>query len=277
MIYFIKNEVFKIKNRYFLVIVLAISLIFLISCTKSECKTDAQCLEKTCAVASCIDKQCKYTTTKNCCGNQVKETVENNKPGNKCTCPADYGKCDGKVQLTKGSRSYDAKYLEYFCENEECKSGVPSEDVAAKTLLDERDFKFFELETTVKFNDPFDIGKDRFDFRMSIIDENEDIVFPIKMNKIILKDGEVFLGEKNLDLFLNKVGESISFNVQLSYDLVQPEESRGLTYKVNYEYTKRVVAERLPDGSESYGLEFVRDDYEKRFSTKVNLVRSEVK
>lgn len=273
----IKNEVFKIKFRYFsIIILLAVSLIFLISCTKAECKTDSGCLEKTCAVASCTDKQCKYTATKNCCGNQVKEKIEDQKPGNKCTCPADYGRCDGKVQLTKGSRSYDAKYLKYFCENEECKSGVPSEDIAAKTLIDERDFKFFKVETTVKFNDPFDIGKDRFNFRMTITNDNEDIVFPIKMNKIILKDGEIFLGEKDLDLFLNGVGESINFNVPLSYELVQPEESRGLTYKINYEYTKRVVAKRLPDGSLSYGFEFVRDDYEKRFSTKVNLVRAGV-
>ena len=153
---------------------------------------------------------------------------------------------------------------------------MPLEKVRPVTLLDERDFKFFVLETTVTFDEPFDVTKDTFAFRISLKDDSEDIIFPIKLNKIILKDGEVLFGEKELNLLLNAVGDSITINVPVIYRLKQAEEVRGLTYQINYEYNKRVITKRFLNGSVSYDFEFVRDDYQKRFTTKIILVKSGV-
>ena len=108
------------------------------------------------------------------------------------------------------------------------------------------------------------------------MDDSNDIVFPIKLNKIILRDGELIFGEKQIGLSLDAVEESIAFEAPVSFNLEEPEEVKRLSYKINYEYEKRVRDQRLDDGTYSYKNELVRDDYEKKFTTKINFVRSGV-
>ena len=255
---------------------LIIAFIFLNSCGKAECKKDSDCLSTTGQKVSCIDKQCKSTLIPNFCGNDKKEETEDGKPGNKCTCPQDYGKCEGRLKIGEGRRAIDSKFLMYHCDNEVCVLGVPEEDVREITLLDERDFNLFKWETTVTYNEPFDVKKDAFSFKIYVADDSDDIVFPIKLNRIILRDGELIFGEKQIELSLDAVEESITFEAPVSFNLEEPEEVKRLSYKINYEHEKRVRDQRLDDGTYSYKNELVRDDYEKRFTTKINFVRSGV-
>ncbi|MBU90564.1 hypothetical protein CMO94_03390 [Candidatus Woesearchaeota archaeon] len=265
---------FKIKRIYLLIPLLIIALFFLNSCGKAECKANSDCLAKTGQKVSCIDKQCSHTIIPNFCGNDKQEEIEDGKPGNKCTCDKDYGKCEGRIKIGEGRKAVDSKFLMYHCDNDQCVLGVPEEEIREISLLDERDFSLFKLETTVTYNEPFDVKKDTFSFKISVVDDDDNMVFPIKINKIILKDGELLFGEKDMGLSLNAVGESIAFEAPVSFNLEKPEEVKRLSYKINYEHKKRVKDQRLSDGTYSYKNELVRDDYEKRFTTKINFVRS---
>ena len=267
---------FKIRHKLLLLVFASFLLLILANgCGKPpECKADADCGKRTCSTASCIDNQCKYNTVQNCCGNKIKDSIENGKPGNSCTCPSDYGECTGKAKIEAGGRTYDAQYVQNFCENDECILGVPPGDVRPVTLLDEREFGLFTLETTVTYNEPFDVNKDSFAFRISLKDDKEGIVLPVKLNKILLKNGEILFGEKEANLALGKVSDTVTVNVPLDYHLEQFEEAGSLTYQLNYEYIRKVRDERLQNGSYSYKDELVRDDYQKRFTTKITFVKS---
>lgn len=264
---------YKIRHKYIIIIFL-ILIVLISGCKKVECEVNSDCSSKKCNTVKCVDKKCQYSITENCCGNKLKEEIEDGKPGNKCTCPEDYGKCEGKGEIQIGSRTYDTEYLKYLCENDECVFGVDEEDIKELTLLDERDFSYFKLETLTTFNQPFDTRKDNFNFRITLKDTSEDLVLPVKINKIILRDGEVLFGEKDVEQVLNDIGEKITVEVPVTYDLEQLEEERRLSYKMDYEYTKKVKDERLADGSYSYKDELVRDDYENRFQTKIFFLRS---
>ena len=267
---------FKIKHKLLLLVFASFLLLILANgCGKpAECKADADCGKRTCSAASCVDNQCKYNTVSNCCGNKIKESIESGKEGNSCTCPTDYGECTGKAKIEAGSRTYDAEYVQYSCKNDECVLGVLPEDIRPVTLLDEREFGLFTLETTVTYNEPLDAAKDTFAFRISLKDGKEGIVLPVNLNKILLKNGEILFGEKEVNLALEKVGDTVTVNVPLDYHLGQAEEVGGITYQMNYEYTQKVKDERLQNGSYSYKDELVRDDYQKRFTTKITFVKS---
>ncbi len=264
---------YKIKYGY--IAIALVILIFLISgCSKAECEVSSDCGSLTCKTSSCVDGDCQFTSKRNCCGNGEEDEIEDGKPGNKCTCPADYGKCEGKGKIKVGSRSYDTEYLEYLCENNECVFGVDKEEVKENTLLDEKDFSLFRLETLATFNKPFDTRRDDFNFRITLKDTDDMLVPPIRINKIILRDGEVLFGEKEVDQALNGIGDRIIVNVPVTYDLEQLEEDRRLSYKVDYEFTQKVKDERLPNGTYTYKNTLMREDYETRFQTKVFFVRS---
>jgi hypothetical protein len=267
--------VFKINVR-FLVIMLLFAAFIVGGCGKAEieCSANSDCNQRTCSTASCIQNQCKYTIIPNCCGNSLKEAVENGKAGSSCTCPADYGACEGKAQSIVNGRAFETEYVEKFCQQDECITGVPKEKIRQISLLDEHDFNFFIVETIVTYNEPFDASGDLFRFRISVKDDSQDLVFPIKLNKIILKDGEIVYGEKQLDLFLNGLGDTVKFDIPVFYQLENVEKVGRLSYQINYEYNKRVKETRLPNGSYSYKQELVRDDYENKFTTKLTFFES---
>lgn len=271
---------FRIGYKYLFFIIISITVVlFLNGCgTKTvetfECSVTSDCSQKTCSTVSCVGNQCVNTPIPNCCGNNIQEEIEDGKPGNQCTCSADYGACEGRGKVKVGSRTFDAEYLRYFCENDVCVLGVPEENVRSVTLLTERDFNLFKLETTVTFNEPFDVAKDTFTFRVSVLDDSEDIVFPIKLTKLILKDGEILFGEKQLDSILTEVGDSVTMSSSVSYSPQEVEEVRRLSYQINYEYKKSVRDKKLPNGTYTFKSELVRDDYQERLSSKITFLRS---
>ena len=75
------KEAVKIKNKLILFFLLT-SILILSACSKAECKISADCIQKTCTISKCQDKKCDYTPQANCCGNGVKDSIENGKPGN---------------------------------------------------------------------------------------------------------------------------------------------------------------------------------------------------
>lgn len=222
---------------------------------------------------SCVEKKCKYSPVMNCCGNSIEEKIENGKPGSKCTCPEDYGICEGKGQLTIRNRQYDATYIQYFCNSQnKCVFGVDATDTIESKLVDERDLSFFILETQTTFNRPFNVLTDKFKFQVKLKDDGEDLVLPVKITNIQLKEGEILFGEENLNEALKAVGSVINTEIQVDYRPTQIEEERSLSYKLDYQYTKKVKTTRKDDGTWNYKEELVRDSYEKRFSSKIFFV-----
>jgi len=259
-------------NRKYLIIAFLLLILFVSSC-KSECKVSPDCDSKKCMSVSCVEKKCQYSIVKNCCGNGIEEKLENGKQGDKCTCPGDYGNCEGKGQLTIRNRQYDAAYLKYFCNTrEKCVFGVDAKDVIESKLVDERDLSFFILETQTTFNKPFNVLEDTFKFQVKLKDAGEDLVLPVKITNVQLKENEILFGEETLDKTLNSVGRVINTEIGVEYRPTQIEEEHSLSYKLDYQYTKKVKTSRKDNGTWDYKEEVVRDSYEKRFSSRIFFV-----
>jgi len=266
------------QKKSMLLAILTIAVLVISGCTsssKTQCKLDSDCASKTCYSSSCSEGKCSYAAKENCCGDKKKDATENNKPGNECTCPQDYGACEKTVRIGEGSKAYDAKYLQQYCSGERCILGVPQEKIRPITLIDDRDFKTFKLESTTTYNDPFDISEDGIAFRFTVTDDSQDIRFPIKLTKILLTDGDVVLGEKQADLFLDGVGDAETTSVPLSYVPKEKEEQHGLTFKISYEYNKRVKVKTLPNGTIEYRFDLTREEYEKKTTAKVTLFKTQ--
>ena len=163
----------------------------------------------------------------------------------------------------------------FFCNaNDECVFGVDEKDIQVQRLIDDKQFSFFELETIVEFNKPFDIKNDNFKFEFNLKDDHEDLVYPIKLTEIQLLDRETFFGSKTLDEELNGVGDKAFAIVPINYQLSDIEEERQLSYKLRFEYTKRVRKDRNPDGTYNYENKLVRDEYQKFFGSKLFFVKT---
>ena len=261
----------KIKsNKFLLFLLLIVSILILSSCGKAECKTSSDCPSQPCKISKCEDRKCAYTTKANCCGNRINESIENGKPGNKCTCPQDYGKCEGKAQVKIGSRTEDAAYAQYYCDyNNECVLGVDKKDVLPQNVLDTINTGFFKASSVLKYNKPFDMNRDIFEVKITLDDIHKDLVLPVKITGIkSLFNGdysrsELLIAEKSLDNFLSSIGEStaISVPLNLGYRPQEAEEAGSLKYVVDYSYTKKVPSGRTPSGDTLYKEEISREKF----------------
>jgi len=270
------KEVFKIRKSHFLFFVLLISASFLLSsCAKAECKANADCQAQFGKDAACIDKQCKYTPKSNFCGNGIKDAIENGKQGNKCTCPADYGKCEGKGKIKRYDIEYDTQYLAYYCdERERCVFGVDKKDARPIDLIDERELEEFTIETKMTFNRPFDGKKDYFNFRVTLKDASQELVLPVKILKATVLGGEVLFGELQSEGLLNGIGDTANMQIPLTYVPEQIEEEKSLSYKIDYEY-KVKEQQRLANGSYIDSVSAPkRNSFERAFRENVFLVKS---
>jgi len=256
----------KIHNR-FLFLLLVIALIALAGCAKAECKTSADCGQKACSISKCESKKCVYTTQSNCCGNQVKEDVESGKPGNQCTCPQDYGKCEGRGKVKIGSRTEDTVYVHRLCNAEnKCVMGIDRNDITPQNFLDQINPGFFKASSVAKYNRPFDVNRDYFEFKVSLDDAAKDLVFPVKLTKVkILYSSEyarteLLIAEKELDSVLNGIGDESVINVPLTlnYRPQEIEEQGSVRYSIDYTYTKQVLSGKTANGTNTYGTETAR-------------------
>lgn len=238
-------------------------------CTKAECKTSSDCAApKPCAIPKCEKSKCAEIQQINCCGNNIKESIENGKPGSKCTCPQDYGKCEGKGKVAIGSRTEDTRYLTYYCNaDSQCVFGFDENEVFPQNFLDSiNDIRgFFKVSSVLKYNTPFDISKDSFEITISLDDTNNDLVLPVQLTRMKLffnsqyGGAEQLIADQELSSILNGVGEEakISAIPNLGYRPKEAEESGSLRYSIDYVYTKRVLSGRV-NGTNVYNNEIAR-------------------
>ena len=258
----------KIKKSQIILFLLSIIVLVIVSsCTKPQCKASSDCESKACFLSKCEDKKCVYALQRNCCGNRLIESVESGKPGNKCTCPQDYGECEGKGKIKIGSRTDDAAYAHYFCNsNNQCVSGADEKDISQQNVLDTISSGFFKASSVIKYNKPFDIASGNFEFTLSLDDVGKDLILPVAITNIKLLFSseyarvEQLIAEKELDVLLNGVGDKqiITTPLTFNYKPQQVEELGSLRYSIGYTYTKRVPSGRAPDGTTLYTQELVR-------------------
>lgn len=231
------------------------------------------CSRQNCFTAQCVDKKCQYNAVPNCCGNRICEEARENK----CTCPADCGKCQGYGKMTIGTskREIDTKFLQYLCVNKQCMFTVDKNEVQETNLLNEGNLQYFDIESVITFNNPFDLAKDNFKVKITLKDTDEEVVLPIKIKKIVFKQGEILYAARDLTgKQLSKIGDNIDVLVQPMYELETLEEQKRLTYRLEYEYVITQKDARLPDGTQTYKEVTNREDYENRFTTKITLLRT---
>lgn len=274
------------KNKGISLIVglfLVITLIALSGCARSECNISPDCASKKCFSSKCENEKCVYSLQRNCCGNKLAEDTESGKKGSKCTCPEDYGKCEGKGKVKSGSKMQDAVYAHYYCSNnDECILGAEDKDVLSQNFLDTISAGFFKASSVIKYNKPFDVSKDVFDFTISLDDAGKSLVFPIKAVRIrLLFSGEgvrseLLIAELDLDGSFNEIGDEMMLRVPLNlgYKPQQLEESGSIRYSIDWTYAKKVSSGKAPDGTQLYQEEAVREKFTAP-SKKIFFLRSE--
>ena len=241
----------------------------LAGCAKPECKTNSDCASSLCTLSKCQNSKCVYTLQRNCCGNRINESIENGRVGSQCSCPQDYGKCEGKGKIKIGSRLEDAAYVRFYCDGDRCVLGVEEKDVSPQTFLDSINAGFFKASSVVKYNKPFSVNSGTFEFKITLDDTNKDLVLPVKLTKIKLLFNsesartELLIAEQDLDSTLNAIGNQaiIGAALNLNYKPQQAEESGPLRYIIDYVYTKRVANGRTAAGETIYSEETVRATY----------------
>ena len=262
----------KIKGSSIILLFFIILLVAVSACEKKkvECKTSADCLQKTCYVSKCDSGKCTYNLQKNCCGNGLQDEIENGKPGNKCTCPQDYGKCEGRGRVKKAGRTENTTYLYYHCdEQNECIFGVKKEDIEIQNFPDTLNTGLFKESMLVTYNKPMDSGRDTFKFKISLDDIGKDIVPPIKLTKLKLfyssdlSHTEQQIAEKDLDTQLTNIGDEvlIETSLNLGYKPREAEETGTFRYNIDYTYLKLTIAGKAPDGSILYTNDTVRSTF----------------
>jgi len=259
------------KNTRILLLILIIASILLISaCAKKECKTSADCGAKTCFTPKCGDGKCSYVIQKNCCGNRLKDSIENEKPGNQCTCPEDHGKCEGTAKIKIGSRTEDARYLKLFCtQDQECKLSVDPKDVQPQNFLDAISIGYFKASIVTSLNKPFDLNEDSITLKATLDDASKDVSFPIQFSKIkILYASETsrqeqLIAEKQIDASFSNIGDetTIAVPLNLNYRPQQPEESGSIRFTIDYTFLKKIAQGKNEDGTTKYSEEISRGSY----------------
>ena len=253
-------------NRNILFFFLVAAIVVISGCAKAECKTRADCQSRLCTISKCEEKKCVYDLQRNCCGNRINESIENGKPGNQCTCPQDYGKCDGKAKVKVGVRLEDASYSHYYCSaDNRCVLGVEKNDIIPQNFLDSINPGTFQASSVIKYNKPFDVSEENFEFKIALENVGKETVLPIRLTKIkLLCSGESarieqLIAERDLDYVLNGVGDEVKINapLNLNYRPHEVEETGSLRYIVDYTHKKQVLSGKI-NGTDIFSNETLR-------------------
>ena len=253
-------------NRNILFFFLIAAIVVISGCAKAECRTSADCLPRQCTIPKCEEKKCAYSLQPNCCGNRINESIEDGKPGNQCTCPADYGKCEGKGRVKAGARTEDAAYMRYYCSaDSRCALGVDKSDITTQNFLDYISPGAFQVSSVIKYNKPFDISKDNFEFKIALENIGKETLTPIRLTRIkLLFSGESarieqLIAEHDIDYSLNGVGDEVKINIplNLNYRTKEVEETGSLRSIVDYTHKKQVLSGRV-DGTNIFSNETAR-------------------
>lgn len=259
-------------NRHEIFFLLALVLLVLSACAKKEveCATSADCLQKACHISRCAEDKCSYNMQTNCCGNGLQEGTENGKPGNKCSCPKDYGACEGRGRVGIGGRTQNTTYIYYHCnEKEECVFGINEKDIEIQNFYDTISIGFFKASVLVTYNKPINVNRGTFKFRISLDDAGKDIVLPVTLTKLKLfyspdlSRAEQIISEKELDSNVANIGDEILIEAPLGlgYKPKEVEETGSFRYVIDYKYEKSIATGKAPNGSFIYSNELVRSSF----------------
>ena len=150
-----------------------------------ECETAADCTAKnSCFTAKCEKKLCVQDSLPDCCGNDIKDDIEDGKKGNKCTCPADYGPCSGDVE--------GSSILKLGCNDDdtECAGTLAKAAQEEKLLTHELSSTVGDIKLVTSLLLPFNVDEDTIHLEISVPE------FKASVDDLILTKIEVF-GENN--------------------------------------------------------------------------------
>jgi hypothetical protein len=220
------------NDRAALVIVL-IGLLFLNAC--SSCKVNRDCTASNdCFASLCQNGKCVESPKMNCCGNGVQDAIEGDVPGNKCTCPQDYGPCNGQV----------GNNMVQTCVKDECVTAVDPKKVNVVTVSDTAKYKAIELRVTSTLNQTFNIGRDTFNVRIELTTLPQDLQ-NFKITSLELsasrQDQTMILAEREVDRILWATGSSTEEQIPLIFPTnLQEEELKNLKLVVKFSYDQKV-------------------------------------
>lgn len=224
------------KIRFLLICSFIIVIILMSGCSKKtgtlSCKSDSDCPDKNCMVKLCENRNCYYNPIPNCCGNGIKEEIEDGMPGNKCSCPQDYGKCVGSVN----------EYLEYKCTDYlKCVIDVKTQTSLTKTS--NIDLPEISLTVDSVFKQPFNLKRDTLDIEILVTDIKDYVSgFKIINIELLMKEKRTqlrSLGKKQVGKYLWGVGDKIDEGLILNF--VTDEdlgELKNLMLKLDYQYER---------------------------------------
>ena len=160
--------------------------------------------------------------------------------------------------------------------------GVEDKDISTQNFLDTIINLFFKASSVASYNKPFEISKDKFEFKISLDDVNKDLVLPVKITKVkILYSGassriEQLISEVDLDESLDAIGDEVLINVPLTlnYKPQELEETGIMRYSIDYAYTKQVIAGKDSNGNTVYDEQESRSTFTSQ-TKPLLLVRTE--
>ena len=170
---------------------------------------------------------CMHEPVPNACGNFKCDGSEN-----KCTCPQDCGVCGGSAGV----------YLDFVCKSNKCVAQLKSSvKILPNSIFDDRSLGRVQLNNNYRFNNPFDIGKDRLEIDFKVY-RQDPTVSEVAIDTIRLLEGAQQISEMSVDEVLSDKPVTVSVVIP---SIVEPEEEHLLTLAVWYRFTQ--------DGQEKTG------------------------
>lgn len=226
------------KSNFFLIGIVIFSITISgcsrVADSKDSCKLDSDCQDKKCMNKLCENKMCNYNPISNCCGNGIKEDIEDGVPGSSCSCPEDYGPCQGPVN----------EYLEYVCnEDLSCAMEVKKSLLKLLTKTNNVDLDKISLAIVSTYNQPFNLKKDTINIDF-LVKSMSELINEFKIKKITLlmrekQDRMVKLGEKEVEKYLWDVGDKVEEKLIPNFVTNNTSNKlKDLIIQVDYEYIK---------------------------------------
>ncbi|MGV8171465.1 MAG: hypothetical protein ACP5OA_02105 [Candidatus Woesearchaeota archaeon] len=210
-----------------------------------KCNSDTDCVNmlnktlKTCTGTICVSRVCRIVPTANCCGNNITEEIENGLPGNKCSCPKDYGICNATIKyMDATNRLTTAKYILRKCVDNECKIVYDDSLQRDAEFFNIWNGQGFRINIYVRYSNPFYGDNNIMQIETKLSDYDPVLIKPpIIINEIRLMEGTKIFAKINPGTVLSYIDQTVTKDITVGYyDFIYPEEAKSLTINIDYEY-----------------------------------------